>query len=62
MIFVLRDIPVSIMLYSRGYETIGVLIYNLRSDTGGLEVVSAIAVIIIILITIGQLVIQKQRR
>ena len=62
MIFVLREIPVSIMLYSRGYETIGVLIYNLRSDTGGLEVVSAIAVIIIILITIGQLVIQKQRR
>jgi len=62
MIFALREIPVSIMLYSRGYETIGVLIYNLRSDTGGLEVVSAIAVIIIILITIGQLVIQKQRR
>lgn len=59
MIFALREIPVSIMLYSRGYETIGVLIYNLRSDTGGLEVVSAIAVIIIILTTIGQLSIKK---
>ena len=62
MIFALREIPVSIMLYSRGYETIGVLIYNLRSDTGGLEVVSAIAVIVIILTTIGQIFIKKQKR
>lgn len=62
MVFALREIPVSIMLYSRGYETIGVLIYNLRSDTGGLEVVSAIAVIVIIITTTGQLFIKKQKR
>lgn len=59
MIFALREIPVSVLLYSRGCETVGVLLFNLRSDTGGLEVVSAVALVVIILILIGQFTIEK---
>ncbi len=56
---VLREIPISIMLYSAGSETIGVLLYRMRSGTGGLETVSAIAVIVIILTVLGNVCIQK---
>lgn len=52
-LFALREIPISVMLYASGTETIGVLLFNLRSDTGGLEVISALAVIILILTIAG---------
>lgn len=55
----LREIPISIMLYTFGTETIGVLLFNMRADTGGLETVSAIAVIVIILTIMGHLIIEK---
>ncbi len=58
-LMVLREIPISIMLYSVGSETIGVLFYRMRSDTGGLETVSAIAVIVIVLTILGNLLIGK---
>ncbi|MCK4258627.1 MAG: iron ABC transporter permease [Halanaerobiales bacterium] len=58
-LMVIREIPISVMLYSYGRETIGVLIFNLRSDVGGLETISAIAVILIILTIAGHLGIEK---
>lgn len=58
-LMVLREIPISIMLYSVGSETIGVLLYNMRSDTGGLEMVSAVAIIVIILTVLGNILIEK---
>jgi len=58
-LFALREIPISIMLYTYGSETIGVLLFNLRSDTGGLETISAVAVIVIILTILGNLLIEK---
>lgn len=59
ILFALREIPISIMLYTYGTETIGVLLFNLRSDSGGLETVSAIAVIVIVLTIVGHVVINK---
>lgn len=58
-LLVLREIPISILLYTTGFETIGVLLFNMRSDTGGLETVSAIAVIVIVITLIGNLLIEK---
>jgi len=58
-LMVLREIPISIMLYSVGSETIGVLFYRMRSDTGGLETVSAVALIVIVLTILGNLLIEK---
>lgn len=52
-LFALREIPISVMLYAAGTETIGVLLFNLRSDTGGLELVSTVAVIVIFLTMLG---------
>lgn len=58
-LLVLREIPISILLYTAGFETIGVLLFNLRSDTGGLETVSAIAVIVIIITLLGNMLAGK---
>lgn len=54
----LREIPISLMLYSYGNETIGVLLFNLRSDSGGIEMTSAIAVIVILLSIGGRLILR----
>jgi len=54
-LFIIREIPISSLLYSSGNETIGVLLFNLRVDTGGMETLSAIAVLIILLTLIGKI-------
>ncbi|MGV8145524.1 MAG: ABC transporter permease [Alkaliphilus sp.] len=46
-IIALREIPISLLLFSYGNETIGVLMFNVRSDFGGTEFVSAISVLVI---------------
>lgn len=57
----LRELPISLMLYSQENQTIGVLLFNLRSDSGGLEMTSAIAVIVILFSTAGRLIINKTK-
>lgn len=61
-LFALREIPISVMLYANGTETIGVLLFNLRSDTGGLEMISALAVIVLVLTISGHLLIKTKLR
>lgn len=61
-LFALREIPISVMLYANGTETIGVLLFNLRSDTGGLEMISALAVIVLVLTISGHLLIKSKLR
>lgn len=58
-LMVLREIPISILLYTAGFETIGVLLFSMRSDTGGLEAVSAVAVIIIAVTLGGNLLLER---
>jgi iron(III) transport system permease protein len=54
-----REIPLSTMLYRDGTETVGVLLFHLKTEAGGLEVTSAVAVVVMILTTVGQLVIWR---
>jgi iron(III) transport system permease protein len=57
----LREIPISLMLYSSGQETLGVLLFGMQSQSYGLEMTSALAMIIIALIGIGNLIIRAAR-
>lgn len=54
-----REIPISTMLYTQGTETVGVVLFMLKSETGGLEVVSAMSVVVMIITTAGQLLVEK---
>jgi ABC-type Fe3+ transport system permease subunit len=58
-LFALHEIPISTLLYAPGTETVGVILFGLRSDTGGLEMISALAVIILLVIIGGRMVIKK---
>lgn len=64
-IIALREIPISLLLFSYGNETIGVLMFNVRSDFGGTEFVSAISVLVISLTVLLRIVLKhiskKQR-
>jgi len=54
-----REIPISTMLYTQGTETVGVLLFALKSQAGGMEVVSAVAVTVVAITLIGQLLVEK---
>ena len=41
-----REIPLSTMLYTDGTETVGVLLFLLKTESGGLEVTSAVSVVV----------------
>ncbi|WDV44927.1 iron ABC transporter permease [Clostridiaceae bacterium M8S5] len=55
----LREIPISLLLYSKGNETIGVMLFTIQSNSYGLEMTSAIAVIVIAISIIGNIIINK---
>jgi iron(III) transport system permease protein len=54
-----REIPLSTMLYTKGTETVGVLLFLLKTEAGGLEVTSAVAVVVMALTVIGQTVVRR---
>ena len=54
-----REIPISTMLYTQGTETVGVLLFALKSQAGGMEAVSAVAVTVVAITLIGQLLVEK---
>jgi len=58
----LREIPISLMLYSSGQETLGVLLFGMQSQSYGLEMTSALAVVIIFLTFIGNRIIQSGKK
>ncbi len=55
----LREIPISLLLYSKGTETIGVMLFTVQSNSYGLEMTSTIAIIVIIVSIIGNVTIRK---
>jgi iron(III) transport system permease protein len=57
----LREIPISLLLYSSGKETIGVMLFGIQSNTYGLEMTSTLAVVIIALTGIGNVLVRKIR-
>jgi len=54
-----REIPISLLLYSKGNETAGVLLFTIQSNSYGLEMTSTIAVIVILISVAGNLLVQK---
>jgi iron(III) transport system permease protein len=54
-----REIPLSTMLYTEGTETVGVLLFLLRTESGGLEVTSAVATVVMLLTVVGQLTVKQ---
>ena len=54
LLIAFREIPIGLMLHTTGTETVGVLLFNMRSNSGDLESTSAIAVIIILLSVFGR--------
>ena len=50
-----RELPLSSMLYANGTETVGVLIFLLKTESGGLEVTSAVAIVVMLLTILGQI-------
>lgn len=55
----LREIPISLLLYSKGNETVGVLLFTIQSNSYGLETTSTIAVLVIIISIIGNILVNK---
>ena len=58
----LREIPISLMLYFSGQETVGILLFGMQSQEYGLEMTSALSVIIILLLFLGNLIIKRITR
>lgn len=52
-----REIPISLLLYSKGQESVGVLLFGMQSESYGLEMTSALAVLVIFFLIAGNLVI-----
>lgn len=50
----LREIPLSLMLHTRGTETIGVVLFSFR-DTLGVETAAALAVVVMAITLVGRL-------
>jgi iron(III) transport system permease protein len=57
----LRELTISILLWSSGNETIGVSVFNL-SEGGQSQYASAMGVVLIIIVFLGNLVIKKATR
>ena len=58
----LREVPISLMLYSSGQETVGILLFGMQSRSCGLEMTSTLALVVIALLVLGNVVITAGRR
>jgi iron(III) transport system permease protein len=57
-----REIPLSTMLYINGSETVGVLLFILKTEAGGPEVTSAVSIVVMLLTILGQTAIRHLTR
>lgn len=62
LMIALREIPISIMLYSSNQETVGVLLFGMQSQSYGLEMTSALSVIVVSIILVGNLLNKNKNR
>ncbi len=54
-----RELPISLLLYSKGNETAGVLLFTIQSNSYGLEMTSTIAVLVILICVTGNVIVGK---
>ncbi len=57
----LREIPISLLLYSSGQETAGVLLFGMQSQSYGLEMTSTLAIVIVAIILAGNTFLNKKK-
>ena len=62
MMIALREIPISLLLYSSGQETVGVLLFGMQSQSYGLEMTSALAVVVLVVIITGNNLVNRKGR
>lgn len=62
LIIALREIPISLLLYSTGTKTLGVLLFNIQSNSYGLEMTSAVACIVILVSLAARLLLNRIER
>ncbi len=62
LLIALREIPIALMLHAAGTETVGVLLFNMRSNSAGLEATSTVATVVIALSLIGRLILRRIMR
>lgn len=55
----LREIPISLLLYAKGNETLGVMLFTIQSNAYGLEMTSAVSIIVIIISIVVNIVVKK---
>ena len=55
----LKEIPISLLLFSAGTKTLGVMLFVIQTNAYGLEMTSAIAVIVIALSATGHIILNK---
>lgn len=55
----LREIPISLLLYTAGTQTLGVMLFTIQSNSYGLEMTSTIAVIVILISLAGNLLLRR---
>lgn len=53
-----RELTMSVLLWSQGNETIGVVIYNMQ-DAGNTQIAAAISSIVLLLILVGNVIVRK---
>ncbi len=62
VLIALREIPIALMLHAKGTETVGVLLFNMRSNSAGLEAVSTVATLVIAVSIIGRFIFVKSNK
>lgn len=55
----LKEIPISLLLYITGTQTLGVMMFTVQSNSYGLEMTSAVSVVVIALSIAGNLILRK---
>ncbi|KGG80920.1 hypothetical protein Y919_03580 [Caloranaerobacter azorensis H53214] len=55
----LKEVSISLLLYAKGTETIGVMLFTVQSNSYGLEMTSCISVVVIVISIIGNFIVRK---
>ena len=61
-IIALREIPITLMLYTAGQETVGVMLFGMKSEEYGLEMTSALSVLLVGVILALRVVLRGGRK
>ena len=55
----LKEIPISLLLYTTNTQTLGVMMFTIQSNSYGLEMTSAVSVVVIALSVVGNLILRR---